>query len=52
MKREGSMEKRWNLKLTWNFGGGPGDTFLKRASADRYFLYEDDFDAVVTINDC
>ena len=43
------------LKLTWNFGGGQSDTastFLKRVSTDGYFLYEDDFDAVITINDC
>ena len=43
------------LKLTWNFGGGQSDTvstFLKRVSADGYFLYEDDFDAVITIDDC
>ena len=55
MKREDSLEKRWNLKLTLNFGGDPSDTastFLKTASADGYSLYKDDFDAVTTTNDC
>ena len=43
------------LKLTLNFGGDPShtaSTFFKMASADGYFLYEDDFDAVITIADC
>ena len=47
MKREDSVKKRWILKLTWNFRGGPCEAtsnFLKIASADEYFLYEDDFD--------
>ena len=55
MKREDSVEKRWNLKLTLNFGGGPSDTastFLKMASPDGHFLYKDDFDAVISITDC
>ena len=41
MKREDSVEKRWILKLTWNFEGGPSDAasaFLKMASAAEYFL--------------
>ena len=44
-----------NLKLTLNLGGDPSDTastFLKMAIADGYFLYEDDFDAVITITEC
>ena len=52
MKREDSVKKRWNLKLTLKFGGDPSDTAstsLKMASADRHFLYEDDFDAVISI---
>ena len=52
MKREDSVEKRRILKLTLNFGGRPSDTtstFLKMASADGYFLYEDDFDAVIKL---
>ena len=55
MKREDSLEKRWILKLTLNFGGDPShtaSTFFKMASADGYFLYEDDFHAVITIADC
>ena len=55
MKWEGSVEKRGILKLTLNFGGDPSDiasTFLKMASADWYFLYKDNFDAVRTIPDC
>ena len=35
-----------------DFRGGPSDTpstFLKMGSADGYFRYEDDFDAVITI---
>ena len=55
MKREDSVEKRWNLKLTLNFGGDASDTaspFLKMASAGGYILYKDDFDAVITITDC
>ena len=54
MKREDSLEKRWILKLTLNFGGDSSDTasiFPEMASADGYFLHEDDFDAVVTITD-
>ena len=54
-KREDNAEKRIILKLTLNFGGDSSDTtsiFLKMASADGYFLYEDDFDAVTTITDC
>ena len=46
MKWENSVEKRWILKLILNFEGGSSDT------ADRYFLYEDDFDTVITITDC
>ena len=45
----------WILKLAFNFGGSPSDTastFPKMASADWYFLYEDDLDAVITISDC
>ena len=52
MKREDSVEKRWNLKLTFNFEGESkytASTYLKMASKDGYFLYEDDFDAVITI---
>ena len=52
MQREDSLEKRRTLKLTLNFRGRPSDTastFLKMASADGYFLYEDDFDVVITI---
>ena len=44
MKREDSVEKRWNLKLTLNFGSDPSDaasTFPKIVSADGHFLYED-----------
>ena len=55
MKRRDNVEKRWILKLTLNFGGGTSDTastFRKIASADGYFLYEDDVDAVITITDC
>ena len=55
MKREDSVEKRWNLKLTLDFGDGPSDTvstFLKMASTDGHFLYKDDFDAVISITDC
>ena len=55
MKQEDSVEKRWILKLTWDFGAGPSDaasTFLKMASAEEYFIYKDDFDAVITITDC
>ena len=55
MKRRDNVEKRWILKLTLNFGGGTSDTastFRKMASADGYFLYEDDVDAVITITDC
>ena len=55
IKQEDSLEKRWIVKLTLNFGGEPSDTastFLKMASADGYFLYEDDFDTVITITDC
>ena len=55
MKREDSVGKRWISKLTWNFRGGPSDAaspFLKMESADGYFLYEDDFDAFITITDC
>ena len=55
MKWEDSVEKRWILKLALNFGGRPSDsasTFLKMASADGYFLYENDFNAVITITDC
>ena len=56
-KWEDSVEKRWNLKLTLNFGNDPSDTastFLKMASADGHFLflYEDDFDAVMSITYC
>ena len=43
------------MKLTLNFGGRPSDTtsaFLKIASADGYFLYDDDFDAAITITHC
>ena len=50
MKREDSVEKRWNLKLTFNFEGESkytASTYLKMASKDGY--YEDDFDAVITI---
>ena len=55
MKLEDSVEKRWILKLTLNFGGDPSDTastFFKIASTDGYFLYEHDFDVVITITDC
>ena len=55
LKREDNVEERLILKLTLNFGGGPSNTaptFLKMASADKYFLYEDDFDAVITVTDC
>ena len=55
MKWEDSVEKGWILKLTFNFSGDPSDTastFFKMASADGYFLHEDDFDAVITITDC
>ena len=55
MKRKDSLQKRWILKLTGNWGGGPIDTastFLKMASADGYFLYNDDFDAVIIKTDC
>ena len=54
MKRDESLEKRWILKLTLNLEGGPSETastFLKMASAEGYFLYEDDFDAVITVTD-
>ena len=55
MKQEDTLGKRWIVKLTLNFGGELSDTastFLKVASADEYFLYEDGFDAVITITDC
>ena len=55
MKWEDRLEKLWILKLAFNFGGIPSDTastFPKMASADWYFLYEDDLDAVITISDC
>ena len=55
MKRGDNVEERLILKLTLNFRGGPSNTastFLKMASADKYFLYEDDFDAVITVTDC
>ena len=54
MKQEDIVEKRWILKLTLNFGGGPSDatsTFLKVACADGNFLYKDDFAVVITITD-
>ena len=54
MKQEDNVEKRWILKLTLNFGGGPSDatsTFLKVACADGNFLYKDDFAVVITITD-
>ena len=37
------------------FGDGPSNTasaFLKMASADKYFHYEDNFDAAITVTDC
>ena len=55
LKREDNVEERLILKLTLNFGGGPSNTastFLKMARADKYFLYEDDFDAVISVTDC
>ena len=55
MKRKDGAEKYWILKLILNFGDRLSDTasnFLKMTSADGYFLYEDDFDAVVTKTDC
>ena len=42
------------LDFEINFGGSSSDTplaFLKMASADGYFLYEDDFDGAITIAD-
>ena len=55
MKGEDSVEERLILKLTLNFGSGPSNTastFLKMTSADKYFHYEDNFDAVITVTDC
>ena len=55
MKGEDSVEERLILKLTLNFGSGPSNTasaFLKMTSADEYFHYEDNFDAVITVTDC
>ena len=55
MKREDGVEKRWILRLTWNFEGSPSEstsTFLKMERTDGYFLYEDDIDTVITITDC
>ena len=54
MKGKDKVEKRWILTLTLNFEGEPSDTastFFKMASADGYFLYEEYFDAVITMSD-
>ena len=40
------------LILTWNFADCPSESasnFFKIASADGNFLYEDDFDVVITL---
>ena len=41
--------------LTLNFGGGPSDSasnFFKMASAYGNFLYDNDFDVVITVIGC
>ena len=44
-----------NVEINLKFQGGPSEAtsnFLKMASTDGYSLYEDDFDAFITITDC